>query len=100
MFAHNDFRRRTASLYILSHRLAITGYNICIRLPSTRVWLDEEDVLRSSLVESFYETLGYCFGKVLLETLGPKVQAAVYHMILRSGIRKKPIPNNFTNVAH
>ena len=55
--------------------------------------------MRSSLVESFHETLGYCFGKVLLETLGPKVQAAVYDLIVRSGIRKEDIPNRFDDVV-
>jgi len=50
-------------------------------------------------VESFHETLGYCFGKVLLETLGPKVQAAVYDLIVRSGIRKDDIANRFDDVV-
>ena len=50
-------------------------------------------------MESFYGTLGYCFGKVLLETLGPKVQAAVYDLIVRSGIRKEDIPNRFDDVV-
>jgi hypothetical protein len=55
--------------------------------------------LRSSLVDTFYESLGYCFGKVLLETLGPKVQAAVYDLLARSGIRKEEISNRFDDVV-
>jgi hypothetical protein len=55
--------------------------------------------LRSSLVDTFYESLGYCFGKVLLETLGPKVQAAVYDLLARSGIRKEEISSRFDDVV-
>ena len=55
--------------------------------------------MRSSLVESFYETLGYCFGKVLLETLGPRVQASVYDLLGRSGIKKEEISNRFDGVV-
>ena len=55
--------------------------------------------MRSSLVDTFYESLGYCFGKVLLETLGPKVQAAVYDLLARSGIRKEEISNRFDDVV-
>jgi len=55
--------------------------------------------LRSSLVDTFYESLGYCFGKVLLETLGPKVQAAVYDLLARSGIRKDEISIRFDDVV-
>jgi hypothetical protein len=55
--------------------------------------------LRSSLVDTFYESLGYCFGKVLLETLGPKVQAAVYDLLARSGIRKDEISTRFDDVV-
>lgn len=61
--------------------------------------LDQEDALRSPLTEIFYETLGYCFGKVLLETLGPNVQASVYHIMERSGIRKEDISNRFDDVV-
>jgi len=59
----------------------------------------QEHALRSSLVDSFYETLGYCFGKVLLETLGAKVQASVYDLLGRSGIRKEDISNRFDDVV-
>jgi hypothetical protein len=55
--------------------------------------------LRSSLVDIFYESLGYCFGKVLLETLGAKVQAAVYDLLVRSGIKKEEISNRFDDVV-
>jgi hypothetical protein len=55
--------------------------------------------LRSSLVDSFHETLGYCFGKVLLETLGPKVEASVYDLLRRSGIRREEISNRFDDVV-
>jgi hypothetical protein len=55
--------------------------------------------LRSSLVDTFYESLGYCFGKVLLETLGPKVQSAVYDLLARSGIRKDEISTRFDDVV-
>jgi hypothetical protein len=55
--------------------------------------------LRSSLVEIFYESLGYCFGRVLLETLGPKVQASVYDLLARSGIKKEEISNRFDDVV-
>jgi hypothetical protein len=60
---------------------------------------DKEDVLRSSLVDIFYESLGFCFGKVLLETLGPKVEASVYDLLRRSGIRKEEISNRFDDVV-
>jgi hypothetical protein len=60
---------------------------------------DKEDVLRSSLVDIFYETLGYCFGKVLVETLGPTVQASVYDLLGRSGIKKEDISNRFDDVV-
>ena len=55
--------------------------------------------MRSSLVDSFHETLGYCFGKVLLETLGPKVEASVYDLLKRSGIQKEDISNRFDDVV-
>jgi len=55
--------------------------------------------LRSSLVDSFYETLGYCFGKALTETLGPTVQAAVYDLLGRSGIRREEVSNRFDDVV-
>jgi len=55
--------------------------------------------LRSPLTEIFYETLGYCFGKVLLETLGPNVQASVYHILERGGIRKEDVSNRFDDVV-
>ena len=55
--------------------------------------------MRSSLVEIFYESLGYCFGRVLLETLGPKVQASVYDLLARSGIKKEEISNRFDDVV-
>jgi hypothetical protein len=55
--------------------------------------------LRSSLVEIFYESLGYCFGKALLETLGAKVQAAVYDLLTRNGIKKEEISNRFDDVV-
>jgi len=55
--------------------------------------------LRSSLVDIFYETLGYCFGKALLETLGATVQATVYDLLARSGIRKEEISNKFDDVV-
>ena len=64
----------------------------------SRLW-DKEDVLRSSLVDIFYETLGYCFGKVLVETLGPTVQASVYDLLGRSGIKKEDISNRFDDVV-
>ena len=55
--------------------------------------------MRSSLVDIFYETLGYCFGKALLETLGPTVQATVYGLLGRSGIRKEEVSNRFDDVV-
>jgi len=55
--------------------------------------------LRSSLVDIFYETLGYCFGKALLETLGPTVQATVYGLLGRSGIRREEVSNRFDDVV-
>jgi hypothetical protein len=55
--------------------------------------------LRSSLVDTFYESLGYCFGKALLETLGPKVQAAVYDLLARTGIKKEEISSRFDDVV-
>ena len=55
--------------------------------------------MRSPLTEIFYETLGCCFGKVLQETLGSTVQASIYHLLERSGIRKEDIPNRFDDVV-
>ncbi len=55
--------------------------------------------MRSSLVDIFYETLGYCFGKALLETLGPTVQATVYDLLGRSGIRREEVSNRFDDVV-
>ena len=55
--------------------------------------------MRSSLVDIFYETLGYCFGKALLETLGHTVQATVYGLLGRSGIRKEEVSNRFDDVV-
>ena len=55
--------------------------------------------MRSPLTEIFYETLGHCFGKVLLETLGPTVQASIYNLLERSGIRKEDISNRFDDVV-
>ena len=60
---------------------------------------DQEDALRSPLTEIFYETLGYCFGKSLLETLGPHVEASIYDLLRRSGIRKEDVSNRFDDVA-
>ncbi len=50
-------------------------------------------------MDVFYESLGYCFGKVLLETLGPKVQSSVYDLLQRSGIRKEEVANRFDDVV-
>jgi hypothetical protein len=61
--------------------------------------LDKEDVMRSSLVDIFYESLGYCFGKVLTETLGPNVQTAVYDLLARSGIPREEISSRFDDVV-
>jgi hypothetical protein len=55
--------------------------------------------LRSSLVDIFYESLSYCFGKVLIETLGAKVQVAVYDLLGRSGIKREEISNRFDDVV-
>ena len=55
--------------------------------------------MRSSLVDIFYETLGYCFGKALTETLGPTVQASIYDLLGRSGIRKEAISSRFDDVV-
>ena len=55
--------------------------------------------MRSSLVDIFYESLGYCFGKALTETLGPTVQAAVYDLLGRSGIRREEVSNRFDDVV-
>lgn len=61
--------------------------------------MDKEDVMRSSLVDIFYESLGYCFGKVLMETLGPNVQTAVYDLLARSGIPREEISSRFDDVV-
>jgi hypothetical protein len=37
--------------------------------------------------------------KVLLETLGPTVQASIYNLLERSGIRKEDISNRFDDVV-
>jgi hypothetical protein len=50
-------------------------------------------------VDIFYETLGYCFGKALLETLGLTVQATVYDLLGRSGIRREEVSNRFDDVV-
>jgi len=50
-------------------------------------------------VDIFYESLGYCFGKALTETLGPTVQAAVYDLLGRSGIRREEVSNRFDDVV-
>ena len=63
------------------------------------VSFNQEDALRSPLTEIFYETLGYCFGKALLETLGPTVQAAVYDLLRRGGIPKEDVSNRFDDVV-
>ena len=55
--------------------------------------------MRSSLVDIFYESLGYCFGKVLMETLGPNVQTAVYDLLARSGIPREEISSRFDDVV-
>ena len=55
--------------------------------------------MRSPLAEVFYDTLTFCFGKVLVETLGPKVQASVYDLIERGGIRRADISNRFDDVV-
>ena len=55
--------------------------------------------MRSPLTEVFYDTLTFCFGKVLMETLGPKVQASVYDLIERGGIRRADISNRFDDVV-
>jgi hypothetical protein len=50
-------------------------------------------------VDIFYESLGYCFGKPLTETLGPAVQAAVYDLLGRTGIRREEVSNRFDDVV-
>lgn len=55
--------------------------------------------MRSSLVDIFYETLGYCFDKVLLETLGAAVQASVYSVLMRNGIKKEEVSSRFDDVV-
>jgi hypothetical protein len=57
------------------------------------------DGLRSPLAEIFDETLGYSFGKVVLETLGPKVQTSIYDILERSGIKKRDVSNRFDDVV-
>ena len=55
--------------------------------------------MRSSLVDVFYETLRYCFDKVLLETLGPAVQSSVYDLLKRSGITQEEVANRFDDAV-
>jgi hypothetical protein len=76
----------------------MAGYNSRIQ-PSNLRSLDKEYVLRSSLIDIFYETLGYCFNKVLLETLGPAVQTSVYDLLRRSGIKQEEASIRFDDVV-
>jgi len=55
--------------------------------------------LRGSLVETFYETLDYCFDTVIGEMLGSTVKDSVYSMLERNGIQRRDFGTRFDDVV-
>ena len=55
--------------------------------------------MRGSLVETFYETLHYCFDTVVGEMLGTVVRDSVYSLLERSGIQRREFGTRFDNVV-
>ena len=52
-----------------------------------------------ALVDTFYETLNYCFETVLAEMLGRAVQDSVYSLLERSGIQRREVAARFDEVV-
>ena len=55
--------------------------------------------MRTALVDTFYETLDYCFETVLGEMLGKAVQDSVYGLLERNGIQRREIATRFDDVV-
>lgn len=55
--------------------------------------------MRGSLVETFYETLDYCFDTVVGEMLGTVVRDSVYSLLERNGIQRREFATRFDNVV-
>lgn len=55
--------------------------------------------MRGSLVETFYETLDYCFDTVVGEMLGMAVRDSVYSLLERNGIERREFGTRFDNVV-
>ena len=55
--------------------------------------------MRASLVETFYETLDYCFDTVIEEMLGPVVKDSVYGLLQRNGIERRDFGTRFDSVV-
>ncbi|HZD12554.1 MAG TPA: hypothetical protein VE177_03430 [Candidatus Binatus sp.] len=55
--------------------------------------------MRASSVTTFYETLDYCFDKVLCDILGKEVQTSVYQLLERNRISRKDVSNRFDDVV-
>ena len=55
--------------------------------------------MRGSLVETFYETLDYCFDTVIGEMLGSVVKDSVYSLLQRNGIERRDYGTRFDAVV-
>ena len=55
--------------------------------------------MRTTLVDTFYDTLDYCFETVLGDMLGSGVREAVYLLLDRNGIPRMDISNRFDDTV-
>jgi hypothetical protein len=55
--------------------------------------------MRSALVDTYYETLDYCFDSVLGDMLGSTVRDSVYNLLERNGIQRRDFGTRFDSVV-
>jgi hypothetical protein len=55
--------------------------------------------MQGSLLESFQETLGRCFGSSLRDMLGGAVCESVYGLLAKNGIRREEISSRFDDTV-
>lgn len=55
--------------------------------------------MRTTLVDTYFETLDYCFDMVLGDMLGSAVRDSVYSLLERNGIQRREFGTRFDNVV-
>ncbi len=58
-----------------------------------------EPGLQSTTVESFYETLDYCFDSALRDILGDSVRKSIYDLLGKHGVRRSEISSRFDDTV-